>query len=293
MDFFGKINESLRFTFKYKSLWLFGIILGIFEGGFGGNWGNFRGDSNNKDYNEAVESIEDFFEKPGVLIGLLCLVVVGIAIALIGWYLSSVSKAALIHSVKLDAENKNPSFKTGWKYGKTKAFTFIVGDLIMAAIIILSILFSLIFIIPGIIFPPFLLSLCLLVPAYIIFAIYAGATYTGAQRYMVLKDMGAWESIKAGWILAKKSLGDYVVGWFVSLIPGCLWLILMIPLSIIAILVLVAIGIGSILASPLFGIIVIIFLVLIFVFFFAIINSPYVVFAHTYWTKVVMEMIKE
>jgi hypothetical protein len=157
MDFFGKINESLRFTFKYKSLWLFGIILGIFEGGFGGNWGNFRGDSNNKDYNEAVESIEDFFEKPGVLIGLLCLVVVGIAIALIGWYLSSVSKAALIHSVKLDAENKNPSFKTGWKYGKTKAFTFIVGDLIMAAIIILSILFSLIFIIPGIFFPPFLL----------------------------------------------------------------------------------------------------------------------------------------
>ena len=291
MDYMKKIEESIKFTWKYKALWLFGFIISFFGGGFNSNF-NSNFDSENEKYNEASGEIENLFEN-GVFLAIFCgIVLIGIVIALVGWYLSSVSRAALINAVRMDQKGEEPTFKNGWAYGKTKVWEFIKLDVIAFLLGLVVVLFMAPFIIIGIILPPLLCLLCLAIPIMITGMIIWAMVFTTAQRYIVLKDLSAMESLKAGWKLAKTQVLEYVVAWLVSLLPGCAWTLILMPVGILAVVAMMVVFLGVLATSPVIGLVLLGIIVIAFSLLGSALNSPYLVFSHTYWTKIIMELME-
>lgn len=293
MDYFGKIQESIKFTWKYKILWLFGLIIGFFGNGYNSNFNSsFNSNGNDDKYSEAGDKFEELVENGLFLVILAAVVCIGLIIALIGWYLTSVSKGALINAVQIEAKGEEPTFKKGWIYGKTKAWTFIKMDLVVMGIaIVLSIILVPIFVV-SVIFPPFLCLLCLLIPVGIIAGIAWTLLYTAAQRYIVLKNYGAIDSLKAGWKLLRNQFADYFIAALVSIIPSCAWALVLLPVGILAAIAAIIAIIAVVAISPVVGLVLIIILVLAFGLLTGALNSPYVVYSYTYWTKVIMELME-
>lgn len=293
MDYLKKIEESLIFTWKYKSLWAFGLILAIFSGG-GSNFGSWNNSSfNDSDATtEISDGVSSFFENSLALMLVCGVIFFVLIIALIEWYLTSVSKAALVNAVRMEEKGEIPNFKNGWAYGKTKAFKYMVMDLI-ALLLSIVVFLPMIFVLIGAsLFPPIIVVLCILALIYIPYFILFSLTYTAAQRYIVLKDLEPMESLKAGWELTKSKFGDYFIGALVSIIPNCIWGIIMLPVAILAVVLFVVAAVVIVAALPVvFAVIFIIMMVLIFLLLVAAINSPFQVYNHTYWTKIIKELM--
>ena len=286
-----KIEESIKFTWKYKALWLFGFIISFFGGGFNSNF-NSGFDSENEKYSEASGEIEKLFEN-GVFLAIFCgVVILGILIALVGWYLSSVSNAALINAVRMDKKGEVPTFKNGWAYGRTKAWEFIKLDLIAFLLGLVVVLFMIPFIIVGVIFPPLLCLFCLIIPVLIIGMIAWWITLMSAQRYVVLKDLSATEGLKAGWKLLKTQVSEYIIAGLISFLPGCVWTLILMPVGILAVVAMMVVFLGILAISPVIGLVLLGIIVITFCLVASALNSPYVVFSHTYWTKIIMELME-
>jgi len=292
MDYMKKIEDSIKFVWANKQLWWFGFILALFGSGAGSGGNGFGFPTNNSEKFDKISDKTDSFLHSQVLILVIFFVTcLSLIIALAAWYLTNVSKAALMQSVKLDKEGKKMTFKKGWKFGKTKVWKLIILDLYSWALGILAALVIVPIIILGVIIPPFLCLICLLAPFLLIISIIWSITYAGAQRYIVLKGMKPRDSIKAGWYLAKRAFTEYVISFFVSLLPGCMWALILAPLTIVAAAVVIVILLIAVLANPFIGVMMFVVFFILYVVFSAALNSPYVVFTNTYWTKIVMELM--
>ncbi|KKQ34666.1 MAG: hypothetical protein US52_C0051G0018 [candidate division WS6 bacterium GW2011_GWA2_37_6] len=291
MDYFKKVEESIKFAWKYKTLWLFGFLISLFGSEGVSNQYNTNSNSGNEKLDGAYDKVADLFEEPAFIAFVIVAICLGLIVALVGWYITSVSKAALINAVKMEQKGEEPTFKKGWKYGKTKALDFIKLDLIALLLGLVIVLFLIPIIIICIVFPPLLCLLCLGIPVFIIGAILWWMTLNAAQRYIVLKDMSAMESLKAGWKLTKTKIVTYFTAGLVSLIPGCLWGIIIFPLGLLAAVAVIFILIGVVSSSPVIGLIILASVIFSFSLLVAVVNSPYTVFVYTYWTKVLMELM--
>lgn len=289
MDYFRKVEEAIKFTWKYKALWVFGFIASIFGGGNFSNY-NFPSSYDSGD-SELTNKVEDFFDNPGAVILVVVLMLIGLLVALVGWYLNSVAKAALVNSVKMDKEGGRPTLRGGWDFGRTLAFRIMWMDIIGFGISLVVVIPVLAIVFLGIVFPPFFALFCLLIPVIIILAILWAIVYTGALRYLVLKDMDAWDSIVAGWELAKNTITEYVVGGLVSILTGCIWGIVIVPIAMVLGVAFLLFALFALVANPFIAVLLIVFGLVITVSFTAVINSPYAVFSSAYWTKVVMELM--
>jgi len=294
VDYFKKIEESIKFSWRYKGLWVFGFLLGLFGGGSNSSTNyNYSFDSENEDVSSAMDSISEAFEDPAVLAIMGVLICVGLIVGLVVWYIASVSKGALINAVKVEKQGGTPTFKDGWEFGKTKAFGLIKLDLIALAFMLVMLVVLIPIILISIVFPLFWCAVCLLIPFLIVLGVAWVIAFTGAQRYLVLKNMGARTSLRAGWRLAKKKILEYVIAWLVSIIPGCAWSMILAPLGILSTVVMMVVVVGVLASSPLAGVILLGIIGLTFALLVAVINSPFVVFSDTYWTKIIMEMMDE
>lgn len=300
MDFFQKLSESLKFTLKHKSLWGLGFLLSLFGVGvhynFPINLDSRQGLLNNlpAGYSQAYDQLNSAFHTPTGVMLMIVLTLIGILVAFLIWYITSISRGGLIRAVVHSKHKEEIDFGKSWHEGGHFAFRLMGLDVVIGVIAILLFVPALILLIISAALP---ILLCLTIPLFVIYllvvAVAIALTHTGAEKYLVIKNVGVMKSINAGMKMAQKHLVDYILGFLVSLLPGLAWAVVMFFVWLILLIPGVIVSAANFQNQPwiLVGLTVIASLGSAII--TAIVNSPYIVFTNTYWTEIVMEFINK
>lgn len=239
MDYLTNAKKTLNFWWKYKYLWLIGVIASIFTSS-SFNFSEF-GESFDPPSTSSTSILPDSFSQVEdevlLIIGITCLVVALIWIAFT-IYFGNTAKTALIKAVPVLESGDNLSFTSLWKLGNPYWLKrFFLQVLVFSPLIILGIVFGIgAFIIsltarssPEFIeafacaFLPVAISLICLLGIY---ALFVGMILPFAERELVLNNRGIWNSVAAGWHFFKTNFIDLLVCWLLSWVVGIVNLII-------------------------------------------------------------------
>jgi hypothetical protein len=242
---FGEVlTRAWQITWKYKVLWIFGILASCGRGGGNGGGGNSGGSSsrpgNGSDFDpnnlfpqdmfrEAVQWLNDNWW----IIALIILAV--IVLILFFYYLGTIGKIALIKGT-LKAEQGVESMGFGELWSESQPYfwrvfglsfliglAFLVILLPIVAIGILSMGAGLVCLLP---------LICILVP--IGWAV--SVIVEQADAAIVLEDKGMFDGFKRGWEISKNNLGSIIVMALILGIGGAIvGFVIALPIIIIAI----------------------------------------------------------
>lgn len=114
MDFGGILKRAWNVTWRYKILWLFGLLAGGVGGGGSSNYNIGRNEVNT----QQVESVSQFFSRIETYLPILIAVAVFFAIVGIGfWILSVAAQGGLVHLVNEAQESREVRASLGWGAG--------------------------------------------------------------------------------------------------------------------------------------------------------------------------------
>ena len=264
---YGKImSRAFEITYKYRALWLFGVLLALFGGG--GSSGNFNPGNFINSGSGRGTSPGNFPTLPSVssetwqLIAVLIAALVCFALAwiLLGIILRFVSRAALIGSVQeLEANETKPTIKRGFSIGAER-FWKLLGIaltiniplmLISFALILLAALPLLVALMPlirsGRTAPSELTSiaiaggvgsvalLCCAALVLIVISFIIHPFYEFIVRTCVINKRGVMDSIREGYRVVRANLGNVAVLYILAIGIGIGFGLLMIPIALILI----------------------------------------------------------
>lgn len=284
MDYFNKVEESAKFTWRNKKLWLLGFLAAL---GSGSSGFNFPSNYSSSSEAEVSSEVENFFEDSVNLVLVLVFGCIALIVALVVWYLSRAAAAGLIKAADVDDKGETPlGLRMAWKEGRRKAFSLMGLDLVLILLGLVLVIVA----IPAFIIPP--LICCLLtfaIPLMIMFSL----TVYAAQRYIVLQDASIIESLSMGWNLTVKNLGEYLMAGLVNVLVSFLWGIVMLMLMA-PFIALTVLAVVFAFTSPIgvVAVIVMAFVIILAIAAGAVINSAFSVYTHTYFTKVFNELLK-
>lgn len=295
MDYLAIIKRAWHIAWHHKFLWLFGF----FAAGISGASFNFSWPSNQTPYHLSESEISQFSQQIGdffskywfvfVFLGLVFLL-----IFLVFFVLNIVSHGALISCVSKLNEGKLTDIKDGFGIGFSKFWKVFGLRLVFGILIFLALL-----VLVGPVVALFVLkmygrSLILLIFALIIFlplAFIVSFVILYAIRFIVLKDLAVFESIKSGFNLLKDNILPSIVVFLilaaVSLAVGIaffvIFLFVFIPLLLFVLL-------GAFLGGVVGGLFVGVPAALLLIFFSAITGAIYNTFSSSLWTLAFLEM---
>jgi hypothetical protein len=261
------IGRAARVVWRYKVLWLFGILLALTSGGGGSGSGyQFSGG----DISERMPSfpgapwfpgeVMDWSEIAPVIgsFALLCccLLVILIVVSTIVRY---VAKAALYRMVdQVEETGHAPTWREGFRLGwSNRTFRLWLLELLIG---LAFVLISLLLLIP--VLSPLLLFLTesdglralgvimttLLALGMGLLFIVAVAAVSGLQQFwgreVVLADKGIGAAISEGFDLVRRNFKDVFIMWLLMLGVGLLFGLAMIPVGLVLILLAGAVGGG-------------------------------------------------
>jgi hypothetical protein len=247
---FGEVlTRAWQITWKYKILWIFGILASCTSGraSSGSNGGGGRssgsGDGSNFDPNNLFP--KDMFQEAGQwlndnwwIIALIILAV--IVLVLLFYYLGTIGKIALIKGTfKAEQGVESMSFGELWSesqpyFWRVFGLSFLIG---LAFLVILLPLFAIGFITAGVGFLCLLPLICILVPIGWALSV----ILEQADAAIVLEDKSMFDGFKRGWEITKNNIGPMVVMALILGIGGAI-IGIIIALPIIIIVAPVAIG---------------------------------------------------
>lgn len=301
---FGKlIKDTFDFTWKYKVLWFFGFLVALFSSGSSFSNSSSRSNSRTNSGSSTFDmsqypALDSFIHSPAFWITLVVIVVVIIAIALIGWYLSSVGYGAITRGVKKDSEGNGSeiTFKNMWSIGNSYALKVMLlgllwGVIIFAIILVLLLPIILMELVVG---PAAILLFCCAFIVIFPLLIVLGVLITTSRVLLIYYDLGIWESITESWNLIRTEWKDVLVGALIQLLFA-------IPIGLIVFIVFIVLLIPAALFLffifsttqnlILVGILGLILFILISA-LAAAAESPFIVFATTYWVKLISGLRK-
>lgn len=216
IDFVEIIKKSFRYIWKYKYLWLLGLLAGGGGMGFQNSGYTMSGtDFNNlKDFepfkNSGDVSIQNIGSMSGRVLGVdsginttiwLVLAITALALAVLFIYLSISARGAIVSSVAQIDSGKDLSFSQAWRRGYRYFWR----------ILLLSILFGLIIFIPVLVLGGIIVGLILLkltvtaiilgllfLLVFIAFAIYLSLIIPYSERILILENVSSLKSIAEG-----------------------------------------------------------------------------------------------
>jgi hypothetical protein len=274
MDHMKILRRALGITWRYRVLWVFGILVALTtsHGGGGGNGGQVSFDESNLGAFRREFAIPEMPEIPSqvwmgliaVGVGLLGLVIV---LAIVGTVVRYVATTALIRMVD-DYAATGEKHKLGqgirWGWSRTAWRLFLIDLLIgLPVVVVLFILFVLAFVplllwttgdqTAGIIGT--LATIAAVIPL-ILLAIVVGVVLSLLnlffRRTCALEGLGVIEAIKQGYSLVRQHLKDIGVMWLIMFGLGIAWLVVMIPVIILlAIIGVIAGGLPALLVGGL------------------------------------------
>jgi hypothetical protein len=277
MDHLKVLRRSLEITWRYRVLWVFGILLALTSGRGGGNGGG--GGSSGR--------IGDFSPRPGTPSGgfrlpeippqvVSTLIVIGIAVACVLFLLiiasivvRYVSETALIRMVNDHEETgEKRSIRQGFRWGwsRTSLRLFAIDLLVFVPLIVGFILLILLALAPlllwtthsqaaGIVGTVTTIGLVVLfILLFIVVIAAASLLIHFFRRVCALEEVGVVESIRRGYALVRRHLKDVFIMWLIMVGLTIGWTILMIPVVILLVLVGLVLGGGpALLAGGLAG----------------------------------------
>lgn len=222
MDYSGILKKAYHVTIKNKILWLLGMMVG------GGASCNFSASGDFSDFENSKLGSEIDFNALNLwdywyILALIAVLIIFLLITFI--VLSVIARGGLLHGVNLARENQKISFKECFKYGTGK-FWRILGLQLLFSLVILS---SIVILMAGIILCVAVgLNLDLLVLkiilillgvllsllgfiAVVLFSIIIALISNYVFCSAILEDKKAIESIKAGWNLFKRNIGETII----------------------------------------------------------------------------------
>lgn len=318
MDYGRIFNRSLEITWRYRALWVFGVLLALFGGRSslnlnfpssspnGVNW-TFPGGTPPTFRNLPPISQQTIFLIIGVI---ACVVIVWIVLSI---FLRLVSRAALIGGVQeLEASGATPTVGRGFRVGVDRFWPLLgIALLINIPLFLISVVIILCAAAPLIVsllpmlssaqgrspdeflgvflsglFSSIILICC---ASLLIFLMTVVITpfYEFMVRVCVTARRGTMESVLEGYRVARSNLGQVIVLYILVFAIGIGFGLLMIPVALVGFGLVAALGFGvyalanSAAAGVVAGLISAIPVLLVFLFF----GGLYQVLESTLWTE--------
>ena len=263
----GKIlKRALETTWRYRVLWVFGILIALVtpRGSGSGGGGNIsapgNGDMGQFDLvpelpgipPQAVSSIIAVAVAVGV--GLVCLFLLMVVVTTVLRYLSHTALIRLVdhHEETGERQGVRQGFRLGWSRSALHLFLIdlLIGvpTAVVFILLFLSALFPLLLWVTGSHFAGIIgtvaaVGLVLIVVLLLIIVTTVITLLTHFfQRACVLRQLGVFDSIGQGFGLVRRHLKDVAVMWLIMIGAGLAWLLIMVPLMILFVLLALALG---------------------------------------------------
>jgi hypothetical protein len=215
MDFGYVLKRAWEIIWKFKILWIFGILAGCGQAtGSSGSNSGYRFSSND---NLVGSRIQEWFNQlnPAVLTTLVILaIIIGIVLVIVAVLFATVGRVGLIRgTMKAEQGAEKLTFGELWRDGLTY-FWRVFGLNIVIALLVLAV--SVILIILGIVFSVVTLGLgllcllpllCLLIPAWWIVTV----IIEQANVALVVENLGITQAIERGWRVVRDNIGSIIV----------------------------------------------------------------------------------
>lgn len=300
VDYFQIIQDSAKFTWKYKILWVFGFLLALFNGsGSSSSSSNYSNAGEGTQMPETVrkigDEIEEFFSSPYIWLYIIAGIIIFLTLIVISWYIGRISKTAIIKAVDFDKDKKETEinlkdlFKSSNKFILKLLTLDFYGFLLGVPVLILIVLS---FVAVGFFKWFGMIIVCPSIMVIFLGFIAVSAIWNIAERLIILEDMGAKGSLTMAWNVLKQYYKQYILAWLTSIIPGCLFSMVSGILTILSVLPIAVIFLASLILSD--------FSVIGFMLagcgcctvsiFLKVLEAPFQVFKVTYWTKFLMEL---
>jgi len=261
MDYFGIIKKSYYLSLKHKFLWIFGILVGGYGGfkSFGTSFNsssvsNNWGDTFSKSF--ANTNLTNFWANyAGIFFAIMAIFGV---FAIVFFALSIISQGTLIGSTEKFSKNEKANFKIGFGIGwhnfwRILGVGVIFALMVMASLIVLIIPVVILIIVKAYFFATVLSILLFFV--CLVFWILIGIIAPYSLRIVVLEKIGIFTSIREGLHLFQRNWGEVIVMYLLLFAIGLGFGILLLLAIMIVGGILLALGFGFWLASPLSSVI--------------------------------------
>jgi len=240
MDYFGIIKRAFQVTWKHKSLWLFGFLSALFQGG---SRVNYQFDS--QDIQPAkVRGLERIVENlftPLVIVVLIIVILLAIVLSIVVSFLSQAALIGMVDDVeKRGHTSVNEGFSRGWSNWLS---LFGINLSIWIPFSIFAILLVILLIGPSVasfIFQQVVLGIVLVIIGILVLLALLIPTGIGlslieiiAQRSRVIQKRGIFESVGEGYNLIRSNLGTVFVFWLIMLLVGMAVGVVMIPVTLL------------------------------------------------------------
>jgi len=249
MDHVKVLKRAWEILWRYRALWVFGIILALTTGGGGNRWAqySFRGEDFSPGGQFRIEQIPP--EIAGTLIaigvGLACVIVILIIAAAVARYVTETALIRMVGDYEETGGKRSvrQGFRMGWSRSALRLFLI---DLLTGLPVALA--FIMLFAVAA---APLLLwatestaaramgmvaTIGLGLPV-ILLAIAVGVILSVLMRFFrrvcVLEQAGVIESIRRGCGMVRQHLKDVAVMWLIMVGLGLGWGIVMIPVTIL------------------------------------------------------------
>ena len=246
---FGEVlTRAWQITWKYKVLWIFGILASCGRGGGNGGGGNSGGsssrpgngsnfDPNNLFPRDMFQEAAQWLNNNWWIIALIILAV--IVLVLLFYYLGTIGKIALIKGTfKAEQGVESMSFGELWSesqpyFWRVFGLSFLIG---LAFLVIFLPIVAIGFITAGVGFLCLLPLICILVPV----GWALNVILEQADAAIVLEDKSMFDGFKRGWEVTKNNIGPMIVmalilgigGAIIGVIVALPIIITVIPLAI-------------------------------------------------------------
>lgn len=249
MDHIEVLKRAFQITWRHRALWLFGILLTLTGGGGRGFRFNFPGGGGG---DEGLPSFDDLGAMPeidpalttAIVVAFILFIIVLIAVFTIVQY---VTRTALIGMVKEIEDTGTTSVKSGFRTGWSRsAFRLFLINLVIGIPMAIAFLLLLAFAASPLLllFVDHIAARVIGVMAtvglgimVIILLVVAGVVISVLtlffHRQCVLGEKGVIDSIRDGYWMVRRNLGETGLMWLLMLGVGIGWGILLIPATLI------------------------------------------------------------
>lgn len=254
---FGEIlTRAWQITWKYKVLWIFGILAGCTKGGgagSGGGGGNTGYSTGPSDFNAPPElerfihQMENFVNwvEDNLWLFIAIMVLVFLVLFVISTFLGTIGRIGLIkgsYQAEMGAETLafGELFSTSMPFfWRVFGLSFLIG-LAFFVFFVPLILFGVLT--AGVGFLCILPLLCLLIPVGMV----VGIIIEQANRAIVLENLGIFDGLKRGWEIARSNIGPMIIMALILFgISFVLGIIIALPIFIIVFPTIFAFAIGE------------------------------------------------
>jgi hypothetical protein len=255
MDHLKVLKRAWEITWRYRVLWVFGIILALTTGGSTGRGGGSGGGGGNGGFPSSGD-----FSPPEIPpqvvsmlivvgIGLACVIVILIIASVVARYVAETALIRMVDDYEETGEKRNvrQGFRLGWS--RTALRLFLIDLLIGLPTALAFILLFALALAPlllwttkstaaGVVGTVATIGLGFL---FVLLAIVVGIVLSLLmhffRRVCALEELGVIESIRQGFDFVRQHLKDVGIMWLIMVGLGLGWMILMIPVTILLVVV--------------------------------------------------------